>query len=350
MLETEICLQGKITIPISLKGQLNEIIKYIEPNTQETTVKPTTEEIVLEPDKGYVGFSKVTVEKVDNTIDNNITPENIKENVNILGVTGTLKDKKLGTKEITTNGTYNALDDELDGYSSVNVATSGVDINDYFLTDLGTNQYGGTLKIEQYIKKLPNINLDKSVKTLSFANMVNLEEAPFLDTNQITSMNVCFMNDCKLKTIPQYDTSNVTNFSSMFYINPYAGGQKPTNFELQYIPELDFGSATNINYMFRELYGLSYPNLTTVDGFKDLGKAYSTTASENNTNYKLDVSYCKNLTEQSLINILNDLYDIASLGVKTQQVVLGSTNLAKLTSPEGQEALANAQTKGWTIS
>ena len=85
-------------------------------------------------------------------------------------------------------------------------------------------------------------------------------------------------------------------------------------------------------------------------GLKNLGKAYSTTTSANYSSYKLDLSTCTALTEQSLINVLTNLYDIATKGCKTQQVVLGSTNLAKLTSTEGQTALSNAQAKGWTVS
>lgn len=41
-------------------------------------------------------------------------------------------EKQLGTKTITENGTYKATDDNLDGYSEVEVATTGVDIYDYF--------------------------------------------------------------------------------------------------------------------------------------------------------------------------------------------------------------------------
>ena len=66
--------------------------------------------------------------------------------------------------------------------------------------------------------------------------------------------------------------------------------------------------------------------------------------------YKLVLTSSTKLTEQSIINILNNLYDIATKGCNAQQVVLGSTNLAKLTSEEGQTALNNAQAKAWTIS
>ena len=90
-------------------------------------------------------------------------------------------------------------------------------------------------------------------------------------------------------------------------------------------------------------------NLINFNGITNLGKAYSTSQSANYYGYKLNVSNSTKLTEQSLINILNNLYDIATKGVKPQQVILGSTNLAKLTSAEGQQALDNCTAKGWSI-
>ena len=95
-------------------------------------------------------------------------------------------------------------------------------------------------------------------------------------------------------------------------------------------------------------YNCSSPE--TLGGFLNLGQAYKTTTSANYSSYKLDLSSCKKLTEQSLINVLTNLYDIKTKGCKAQQVVIGSTNLAKLTSEEGQQALSNAQAKGWTVS
>ena len=46
------------------------------------------------------------------------------------------------------------------------------------------------------------------------------------------------------------------------------------------------------------------------------------------------------------MNVINNLYDIASAGVKPQQLVLGSENLAKLTAEE----IKIATDKGWTVS
>lgn len=87
-------------------------------------------------------------------------------------------------------------------------------------------------------------------------------------------------------------------------------------------------------------------NLEIFGGIIDLGKAFSTTSKENNNDYQMNVSQNTKLTHESLMNVINGLFDIASLGVKSQQLVLGSTNLAKLTEDE----ITIATNKGWTVS
>ena len=108
------------------------------------------------------------------------------------------------------------------------------------------------------------------------------------------------------------------------------------------ILELDFSSATNILTM---IYG-STTSLTTLGGFTNLGQAYLTTQSANYNFYTLDLSANTSITHDSLMNVINKLYDIATKGVATQSLTLGNTNLAKLTSAEIQIAT----NKGWSVS
>ena len=87
--------------------------------TETKTVNPSTSNVTVTPSSNKY-LSGVTVNAVDNTIDNNIVASNIKKDVSILGVTGTYDNSSnLGTKTITSNGTYNASSDNVDGYSSV---------------------------------------------------------------------------------------------------------------------------------------------------------------------------------------------------------------------------------------
>ena len=192
-----------------------------------------------------------------------------------------------------------------------------------------------------------------------FTYCFNLTTMPQLDTSNVTNMGSMFNYCPKLTTIPQLYTSNVTNMSNMFNYCP----------KLTTIPQLDTSNVTDMRYMFSNCTNLTtipqlngekltsvagiFANCKSLENFNgiiNLGQAYLTTQNANYSNYKLDLSYSTKLTEQSLINILNNLYDIATKGCNTQSVALGSTNLAKLTSEEGQQALANAQLKGWNIS
>ena len=117
-----------------------------------------------------------------------------------------------------------------------------------------------------------------------------------------------------------------------------------------------------------QLYGDSMINLSqafflqtklvTFNGFKNLGKAY-TQKTAHYGNYTLDLGASSKLSYQSLINIINNLYDLnitygvydanGTPGTGTlyrQQLILGSTNLAKLTAEEK----AIATNKGWDLS
>ena len=184
-----------------------------------------------------------------------------------------------------------------------------------------------------------------------------------LDTSQVTNMGSMFYTCFNLTDLDlsNFNTSKVTSMSNMFYYCrnltdldlSNLDTSKVTSFyqtfyrcnKIVSIPKLNASGSTNVSF-----FAYDCASLTDFGGLENLGQAYKTTTSANNRSYKLDLSTCTALTEQSLINVLNNLYDIATKGCKTQQVVLGSTNLAKLTSEEGQSALAQATAYGWTIS
>lgn len=193
----------------------------------------------------------------------------------------------------------------------------------------------------------------------AFTACTSLTNLPLFNTSKVTSMNAMLSSCSKLVEIPSFDTSNVTNMNS-FCLNcsqivtiPELNTIKVETFQqafqnctkLETVPLLNCQSCTNIYSIFS-----SANNITTLGGFQNLGQSYKTTQSANYSYYKLDLSKQTKLTEQSLINVLNNLYDIATKGCNTQQVVIGTTNKQKLTSEEGQQALTNAQTKGWTVS
>ena len=157
------------------------------------------------------------------------------------------------------------------------------------------------------------------------------------DTSEIEDASYMFSNNMTVQKydLTGWDTSKVKKMTRMFYSN--------TN--ITDLVMLDASSVQNISGVCD-----SCIDLTNFGGFMNLGKGFATTAGENSSSLKLNLSSSNQLTEQSLINVLNGLYDIASIGVKTQTCQLGSTNLAKLTSEAGQQALANATAKGWSVS
>lgn len=61
----------------------------IELNGHEVQVTPSTKQKIITPEENYNALTKVTIDAVTNTIDSNIQAGNIKKDVNILGVIGT---------------------------------------------------------------------------------------------------------------------------------------------------------------------------------------------------------------------------------------------------------------------
>ena len=306
---SEIKLENQLTLDLEL-----DILK-IEPKLEEKNIVENGE--YIPQDEGLDGYSKVNVNvpipKLEESqrieiVENgnyNVTPSGDYDAIKKVEVNVNVPEPKLGTKTITSNGTYKAIDDNLDGYSEVNVETSGVDINEYFnLTKRTRGDY------TNYIKKLP-----------------------LIDTSDYTSFTQFCYGVMGLEEFPEIDTSNGQSFYRFI-------GDCPN---IKRIPRLNFGKANSIDSML--YHGYSTINLDYMGGFENLGMADDTSKSENNNNYRLVVSYF-NLTHESLLNVINNLYDIKTKGVKPQQLILGSKNLAKLTSEE----LAIGTLKGWNIS
>jgi hypothetical protein len=116
-----------------------------------------------------------------------------------------------------------------------------------------------------------------------------------------------------IKTIPQLDTSNGTNFSEMFSMSE----------NLESLPELDLSNAETCTMMFDDCYSLKY-----LGGFKGL-------------KVDLVLYYSLQLTHESLMNVINNLAEVDT----NPTLSLGSKNLAKLTDAEKAIAI----NKGWIL-
>lgn len=161
------------------------------------------------------------------------------------------------------------------------------------------------------------------------------------DTSKVVDMSGMFRSCTKLTSLlglNNFDTSNVTDVSSMFDQIPLS--------DLD-LSSFDFSKVISVRSIF-----MNGSKIVNVNSFKNLGKGYIQ-KSNNYSNYELSLSSCRNLTYESLMDFINNLYDlnltydVANGGtLYTQKLVLGSTNLAKLTADE----IAIATNKGWNVS
>lgn len=102
---------------------LSQCIESMDSSNNTTlVVQPTTEAQVILPPEGYTGYDTVTVNGVTAEIDIDITPDNIRKGIDILGVLGTVTELVGDTLTVTQNGTY-APSGVYNGFTSVEVTT-----------------------------------------------------------------------------------------------------------------------------------------------------------------------------------------------------------------------------------
>ena len=148
------------------------------------------------------------------------------------------------------------------------------------------------------------------------------------DTSKVTNMSYMF-EDCSSLTsldLSDWDTSKVTNMYDFLYASN----------KIKYldIRNFDFSNVTNINYFLPT----SGSKLIDLRFGKNLKINWTGSGSPNSQ---------PNLTKESLLSIIDGLYDFVGNGeTTTKKCQFGSTNLAKLTDEE--KALAT--NKGWTLT
>ncbi len=332
--------------------------------TEQKTVAPTTSAQTVTPTENKY-FDKVIVEGVTSGIDANIQAENIKKDVSILGVTGTLEEgiTPTGTLEITTNGTH-----DVTNYASANVNVAGSGGGEDMLQAMvdATN----SCYYLCYIYQGSSLNLSRlnttNVTTMKcmFSGCANLESLDLsnFDTSNLIEMEIMFVNCAKLKSLDlsnfdtsritsmyrlfkecnaltslnlsSFNTSNVTNMQEMF--------SGCANLESLDLSSFDTSKVTNVSGMFTNA-----KKLETVTGTIDL---YSATNNVSNfvlnctnlkeiklKNIKISLTlgsgstYGHLLTVDSLVNTIKELWDYSS-GTKTYTLTMGNKNKAKLTS------------------
>ena len=382
---------------VSILGVTGNVIEL---NGEERTAIPTKDTQVITPSTDKNAITKMTVNPIPDEYiipsgEIEFTQNGTYDVTDKASAKVNVPEKTLTTKTITANGTYNASDDNADGYSRVTVETgkyapryirfqkyNGTEL-DYELNNLDTKNLTSTESMFSSCVNLLSVPLFDtshvdnmaymfngcralvSVPLFDTSNVRNMVEMfsycprlvslPLFDTSNVTDMGRTFGQCESLTEIPLFDTRNVTDMYNLFYgcrnitEIPTLNTSKVMNvsqmfmmcLNLTTVPQLDFSSVNNVSNIF---YSVS--SITNLGGFLNLGNAYAPNQSANYSYYTLDLSNQSRITHDSLMNVINNLYDIANKGVKPQKLVLGSKNLAKLTAEE----VAIGTSKGWSIS
>lgn len=184
-------------------------------------------------------------------------------------------------------------------------------------------------------ERIPLLELNPNTSNVTnmsfmFRDCNKLSSVPVLDTSNVSYMSDMFFDCNSLASVPLLNTGNVTDMNNMFWGCT----------SLAIVPMLDASKTRTIYSMFRNC-----SSLITLGGLKNLGMGYGTGWIENSVSLTLNLSDSPLLTHDSLMNVINNLYDIKSKGVKPQTLQLGNTNKAKLTAEE----IAIATNKGWNV-
>lgn len=221
------------------------------------------------------------------------------------------------------------LDDELSNLNTSNMTSMTrmfyrcTKLPKLYLSNFNTSNVVSLYSMFYYCESLHTLDLS----SFDTSNVTTLEDT-FNYCRSLCSLNVSSFNTSKVKSFAstfsgceQLETLNIANFN--FEACDDNSGILSSCFKLQ---NLTFGT--------------------------NLGKGY-TSKSANTYKYRLSLSSSSSLTHDSLMSVINNLYDlnltykVASGGtLYTQQLMIGSTNLAKLTAEE----IAIATNKGWTVS
>lgn len=233
---------------------LGVIGNVVELQGEEKTIIPSITQQIIVPSDGKNGMTRLTVEAVDSSIDENIKPENIKEGTNILGVDGQYRG-------IDTSDATAVAEDILEGKTAY---VNGEKVEGT-LTSL-ESEYNAQIDFEgrttpnylyQNITKIAPIDTSNLINFSNFFfGFARLKEVPFIDTSKGTGMNSMFYGCSSITTIPLIDTSNVTSMNNMF-----EGCRSLTT-----IPAINMSKVTNMNYMFSSCDALS--NLPSLDTSK----------------------------------------------------------------------------------
>lgn len=163
-----------------------------------------------------------------------------------------------------------------------------------------------------------------------FMGCLGLTSIKKINTTGLAELSHMFANCINLTEVLEIDTKKAKNIQGMF-----ASCKK-----LKTLPLLEAGTVRFDNDAF-----LYCEELENFGGLKDIGKVTNYNWA---TGHRLNFAYCTKLTKESLMNIINNLYDrYTAYGPNSgRYLVLSYRSREKLTDEE----IAIAINKGWTVN
>lgn len=371
---------------------LGVVGNVVELEGEEKTIVPSTTQQVIEPSEGKNAITKLTVEAVDNTIDEDIKPENIVEGVEILGVVGNYKgidtsdatvttedvlsgkivyinnEKQIGTMPNNGELNFEPSDEEQTiptGYTSggsvLPADITKLDEYDKCLTIINSiedmSEYSDTTATPEDIRegKTAYSNGERITGTYKPPVLPKITDGRYLFYDNIrldslyeilemcdglTDMSMMFYGSTNLTEIDlsNIDTSEVIKMSSTF--------QGCSNLTSVDMTNCDLGKVQGIASLFK-----GNTKLTNIGTFKNLGKGYVTTTMYD-TNCALNLVETK-ISHDNLVDIIdNGLYDLyvtfniprdVVIFHRKQKIMLSQSLLDSLTEEEKNRAIY----KGW---
>lgn len=292
---------------------------------------------------------------------------------------------ELTTLDVTENGTYEGAFDVV----NVNVKCTGggsIEGGENSFAVLGWSNEDGINLIENTkdvaIRKMEEFDtnresLENFFREDEYANNVDrLVFAPYFDTSNITHFGNTFYGCTFLIGLPMYNTSRVTFFGDVFgncdrleFVpnwdtsngEIFAGAFRNT--KIKNAPNWDFSKATNISNLFcfcsrlRSIPLYNFSNVTEINeffgwygennGLDDLTTLGGFEGLKINWNDENGLKSCKNINYESIMNVINHLYDFRGNGDNnTTRMLKIHSNTMALLSNEDKEIAIN---KGWIL-
>lgn len=188
---------GNTYTPSEKYNGINRIT--VHPTNLDRTIDPSINEQIFNIEDNYSGNGIITVNPVTNEIDPNIVPENIRKNVSILGVTGTLEyaihNQDINIEE---NGIYEP-EEGYTGFGKVTVDINTVNNTNLTVTPKTTNQtftppspYTGyeTVTVNKVTSSIDsNIKAANIKKNITILGVTGTYEEPLQSKSLVVNQN-----------------------------------------------------------------------------------------------------------------------------------------------------------------